>query len=49
MKPRLRLVTEEETERVFGSVAFIALTRRPNAPGPRRFEPTRKSPEDIVI
>jgi hypothetical protein len=49
MKPHLRLVTEEDTERVFGSHGFIGLTRVPNAPGPRRFEPTTKRPGDVVI
>jgi hypothetical protein len=49
MKPRLRIVTEEDTERVFGSHRFIGLTRRPNMPGPERFVATVKGPDDVVI
>ena len=49
-RPKLRIVTEESTERVFGSLAFIARDRNPAlAPPPRRFVPTVKRPGDVVI
>jgi hypothetical protein len=49
MKPALRIVTPETTERVFGSREFIGLTRRAGMNGPRRFEPTKKDAGDVVI
>jgi hypothetical protein len=36
-------------ERVFGSRDFIARTRRPDLPSPKRFEPTVKGENDVVI
>ena len=49
-KPHLRIVDDEPTERVFGSPAFIAIQRNPAlAPPPRRFVPTVKRPDDIII
>lgn len=49
MKRKLRLVREEETERVFGSQSFLRLTRNPGLRSPVRFEPTTKAPDDVVI
>jgi hypothetical protein len=49
-KPRLRVVTAEPTETVFGSRSFIARDRNPAlAPPPRRFVPTIKRPGDVII
>jgi hypothetical protein len=36
-------------ERIFGSERFRALTRRTDLEPPKRFEPTEKKPEDVVI
>ena len=36
-------------ERIYGSERFRSLTRRTDLPSPRRFEPTPKRPEDVVI
>jgi hypothetical protein len=46
---RLRIVTDEQHERTFGSREFIGLTRNPALPAPSKFEPTKKGPEDIII
>lgn len=46
---RLRIVTDEQHERTFGSREFIGLTRNPALVAPKRFEATKKGPEDIVI
>jgi hypothetical protein len=48
-KPRLKLIDDEPVERVLGSRRFISLTRNPALASPRRFEPTTKQPNDIVI
>lgn len=48
-KPALRIVTDEQHERTFGSRQFISLTRKPELVSPRRFEPTKKGPGDVVI
>ena len=49
-RPKLRIVTDEPTERVFGSPDFIARDRNPRIPPPpRKFVPTVKSPGDVVI
>jgi hypothetical protein len=50
MKPaRLRIVRDNETEKVFGSPRFVGLTRKPGLPSPHRFEPTVKRAGDVVI
>jgi hypothetical protein len=36
-------------ERIFGSERFRSLTRDPKLPVPKRFEPTEKQPDDVVI
>jgi hypothetical protein len=47
--PHLRIVHEGESERVYGSKRFLSLTRKPDLPSPRRFEPTTKGEGDVVI
>jgi hypothetical protein len=49
MRSRLKLVVDEPTERVFGSHGFIALSRNPALQSPKRFEPTVKGENDVII
>jgi len=46
---RLRIVTDEQHERTFGSREFISLTRNPALAAPKKFEPTKKGEGDVVI
>jgi hypothetical protein len=46
---KLHLITEEETERVFGSREFISRTRNPALRAPVRFEPTIKRAGDVIL
>lgn len=47
--PRLRVVNEGDSERVFGSREFIARTRNPALQSPAKFEPTEKKDGDVVL
>ena len=47
--PQIKLAYERPLERVFGSRGFIARGRNPDLPSPKRFEPTVKGENDVVI
>lgn len=49
MKPKLRIVTDSPTERIFGSARFIRMVRNPALQADWPFEPTRKGENDVVI
>lgn len=48
-KPILHIVTDADSERVFGSREFINRTRNTALQSPRRFEPTKKNEGDICL
>jgi hypothetical protein len=49
LRPRLRIVSDEPTERVFGSARFIGMTRNTALKPPAKFQATVKGEGDVVI
>lgn len=47
-KPALRLVETPESERVYGSIAFIRMTRNPAKVGEWPFRPAARVKDDDV-
>jgi hypothetical protein len=45
MRPKLKLVEEQDGP----SLSFLMRTRNPFLESPKRFEPTKKAPGDVVL
>ena len=46
---KLRVVSEDDSQRLYGSREFIARTRNPALQSPAKFEPTIKNEGDIIL